>query len=656
MARSPSTIRYLIFVQIVLCCSIANGQQDNAFDWIYPQLKRLREEQRNVETELTALGTMAIGNTSTEIGAQFHMKVDKPEYPRSVRIDLGKVQSFETILIAPAVDVGKTTSYAFPKSVEIDVADDETFANATPIATATDTSMSANFAFPLIVRCSNSKGRFVRIRTIEPANVAGLWTSAFGEIMIVRGNRNIAIGKRIWMDDAPEIKPRWHVDYLIDGRTPYGARIDGALPQFDGAYCETANADDPKWIRLDFGTLRQIDEIRLQPIHSRQGAALTGYGFPVRFRVEVSEEASFDNAIVLHDSGDTPFSNPGTNSVTFACPETHARFVRVLCNQTPANELRRFGLAEISVYSGNKNIAKSAKLTTSGIPHPQRPPELLVDGYSSYGKILEIPNWIDRWEKFQNLKRSQTQLEEAIDFNVGIAIRRFIYWVVALLMILIVGVFSYLGFRAFRRKLERQAFRLQLAQNLHDQIGSNLAAISRLGEIAKLEGRPSNDWNAVHQLAIECTDSMRETLWLLGGREQTEGDIVDRLKRTAFTMLPDLQIRWFDQRNDRQRWAAHENETSESRRELFLAFKAIIANIANHSNASEVRVTIGSVGRGIAIEIKDNGDGFDIASGRGKGLGLRSVEQRIEKIRGTVDFASSQGEGMTVNIVIEQLI
>ena len=224
---------------------------------------------------------------------------------------------------------------------------------------------------------------------------------------------------------------------------------------------------------------------------------------------------------------------------------------------------------------------------------------------TSYGKLIELPQWIDQWKR-----RREVSLR--------------------------------------LQPLDQRQFRIGLAEDLHDEIGSNLTAIARLGELAGLEQKPaseSTDWNSVRQMAVECTVAMQETLWLLGGRHQPTGDLVDRFQQMSQRMLPDVTFHW--QREDH----GMTDQMDEScHRELFLTFKEIIANVAKHSRATQVDVLACAHEDQWTIRVHDNGSGFDTRDSE-TGMGLRNIRRRVEKIGGhftvTSQEQSSENQGGT---------
>lgn len=64
-----------------------------------------------------------------------------------------------------------------------------------------------------------------------------------------------------------------------------------------------------------------------------------------------------------------------------------------------------------------------------------------------------------------------------------------------------------------------------------------------------------------------------------------------------------------------------------------------LANVARHSGASRVRVTLSGDAAAAQLEIVDDGKGFEVRRTR-PGLGLQSMRERIEALGGTMTVAS----------------
>lgn len=82
---------------------------------------------------------------------------------------------------------------------------------------------------------------------------------------------------------------------------------------------------------------------------------------------------------------------------------------------------------------------------------------------------------------------------------------------------------------------------------------------------------------------------------------------------------------------------------------IFRVLQEALNNVAKHSRADRVGVSLTREDQVIRLEIGDNGQGFDLSekysiTGQ-KGLGLGSMKERVELSGGTFEILSAPGKG-----------
>jgi len=154
-------------------------------------------------------------------------------------------------------------------------------------------------------------------------------------------------------------------------------------------------SDVAKWVQVDLGRSVSIDEVRLVPARPTDFPDTPGFGFPLRFKVELSEDADFSRAQLLADHMREDFKNPGDVAVTFAGDArlaSKARYIRVTA--TKLWERTRdyvFALGELQVLSEGTNIARGATVTAlDSIESGRWSKKNLVDGYSSRDRLVDV--------------------------------------------------------------------------------------------------------------------------------------------------------------------------------------------------------------------------------------------------------------------------
>ena len=153
----------------------------------------------------------------------------------------------------------------------------------------------------------------------------------------------------------------------------------------------TDRPDVTKWVQVDLGVAHPVDEVILVPAYVVYGGHPgPGFGFPPRFRVEISGEPDFAQPTVIADHTRTDFANPGELPVRIAVGGKAARFVRL----TATGLWKRTGdwclaIAEMVVLSDKTNIARGAAVSAldSIEASPSWAQINLVDGYSSLEQL-----------------------------------------------------------------------------------------------------------------------------------------------------------------------------------------------------------------------------------------------------------------------------
>jgi ligand-binding sensor domain-containing protein len=194
------------------------------------------------------------------------------------------------------------------------------------------------------------------------------------------------------------------------------------------------------------------------------------------------------------------------------------------------------------------------------------------------------------------------------------------------------------------RQLE--ALRLRIAADLHDEVGSNLSAISLLSRkvqkcgAAHEEGR--EDLAAINRLAARTANSIREIVWFINPEYDTLEDLVLRMEVAAKTMLAGVDCQF-------QSSPAHCSRKLplHLRQNLFLLFKEALTNVARHSQASRVEINVAERDHTWQQSIHDNGVGFHPHAAR-SGNGLKNLRQRAARLEGTLDIKSQPGQGTNV--------
>ena len=140
-----------------------------------------------------------------------------------------------------------------------------------------------------------------------------------------------------------------------------------------------------KWVQVDLGKPQPLDTLRLIPARPTDFADTPGFGFPVRFKIEV-------DGIVVDDRTDADFPNPGNAPYEVRLAGKIGRVVRITATKLwPRTNDFIFALAEVQILSGGKNIGRTGKVAArDSIQAGRWSTNFLNDGFDSrsgFGKL-----------------------------------------------------------------------------------------------------------------------------------------------------------------------------------------------------------------------------------------------------------------------------
>jgi len=205
---------------------------------------------------------------------------------------------------------------------------------------------------------------------------------------------------------------------------------------------------------------------------------------------------------------------------------------------------------------------------------------------------------------------------------------------------------------AHRLMLAQEAERTEIARDLHDDIGQQLAALG-IG-LSLLEGRVKDrdqlygEVVNLRQMAIGLAEKVRHVSHSLHPGVLKHAGLPAAIASHCETAAAhhSFLVR-FESRG------AFNDLPSDVSLSLYRATQQALRNVAMHANATRAWVSLARVGNQIELNITDNGCGFDTSmTGRAKGLGLLSIEERVRLTNGTFAVTSRVGGGTRISIAI----
>ncbi len=201
----------------------------------------------------------------------------------------------------------------------------------------------------------------------------------------------------------------------------------------------------------------------------------------------------------------------------------------------------------------------------------------------------------------------------------------------------------------------RENERLNIAREIHDELGQQLTVLKM--DVSWLNKKTDDSdllfkqkivnilhlldgtVQTVRRLASELRPSMLDDLGLVAALEWQSGEFQ---KRTG--ILIDF------------RGPLNEdglNVPSEIGIGFFRIYQESLTNIARHSGADRVKVSLEAKNNRLILNIADNGKGFDVESIKSKRtLGLLGMNERTAMMNGNYELISQPGKGTTVRVTV----
>ena len=196
----------------------------------------------------------------------------------------------------------------------------------------------------------------------------------------------------------------------------------------------------------------------------------------------------------------------------------------------------------------------------------------------------------------------------------------------------------------------REDERGHLARELHDELGALLTAAKL--DVARLKAR-------IDMGNPEIADRIKHMTETLNSGIALKRRIVEDLRPSSLANLGlstslEILTSEFAQRSGIEVEAIFEAVELPEATELtiYRLVQESLTNIGKYAKASQIQVTVHRYPTYVAVQIKDNGEGFDLASIRPNSHGLAGMRHRVEAAGGRLTINSALGAGTTVSAII----
>jgi signal transduction histidine kinase len=193
--------------------------------------------------------------------------------------------------------------------------------------------------------------------------------------------------------------------------------------------------------------------------------------------------------------------------------------------------------------------------------------------------------------------------------------------------------------------------RQRMAREIHDTLAQGLAGI--ITQLQAAEDADRATWRrhveAATQLARESLQEARRSVHALRPESlDSEGVAAERLSEA----VAGVARRW----SKLQEVEAEFTTTGTARPlpadaevALLRTAQEALANVAKHANATRVGVTLSYLEHEVALDVRDDGQGFGQRSSGEGGFGLMGMRERIEALAGDLQIESEPGAGTAIS-------
>lgn len=185
--------------------------------------------------------------------------------------------------------------------------------------------------------------------------------------------------------------------------------------------------------------------------------------------------------------------------------------------------------------------------------------------------------------------------------------------------------------------------RAHIARELHDDISQQLALLSidlrMSGRAGAAAGQPLERLDSVARSVHDLSHRLYPAkLRLIGLRAALHGlqaefsrsriDVTIQCEAIPSSLPPDVTLC------------------------VYRVVQEALQNVVKHSRARHVRAKLTGSGERLTLTIVDDGVGFDLHAVSGRGLGLLSMQERIEVLGGALQIRSAPGSGTRIDVQV----
>ena len=207
-----------------------------------------------------------------------------------------------------------------------------------------------------------------------------------------------------------------------------------------------------------------------------------------------------------------------------------------------------------------------------------------------------------------------------------------------------------------RRRRERavREERARIAREIHEGVAQNLYFLGLQMDLCrklapKEPERVREELEGLQALLQESLQDLRRLIWALRPLELEELGPIEAIRRLTSDLKAHTGLEVEVEVRGEERRFSPDVEGA-----LYRIAQEALHNVAKHAQARRARVTFDVQPDRVAVEVEDDGRGFDVegALKSPQGLGLQHLRERVEELGGSFSLESTPGAGTRLQAVL----
>ena len=231
----------------------------------------------------------------------------------------------------------------------------------------------------------------------------------------------------------------------------------------------------------------------------------------------------------------------------------------------------------------------------------------------------------------------------------------YLFCAVTVLCVIVVVFLVRRRFETQRRDLAVATARVEMARNLHSNLGAAITSLSRTIEQEEQETKSSPLSEKIRQQVAHVQSSHRSSIWAAHPDDDSLERTAEFIAESCTALFKDTKIRYSLDLPDS---FPDIKIPGSDRHLLFTSINEAVQNLIKHSKASKAGLRVEILDHSAVFTIEDNGVGLptDVESAllnrRAGHHGLSDMKKSMESIGGAFSLHSNPGEGTVVTLSI----